>query len=201
MRGGGFETDFLQKYFTNSVDSTEFTCQKNSITCISPLLQQSRNGWGVKCTVLRHSWSWVRTLAQAIGLSPAQTLVPPMLVDLSDGCKYMGQSGLTAMPYTRLYSVHLYWWKRQMSRQTWHSGSLHASKKKNPKNIISYQRSILFILMIKHHCRLPIINTWRLIFSGYILLSYWLWNQIFIAVNYREFCCHCIMFGAQWIHL
>ena len=28
VRGGGFETHFLQKYFTNSVDSTEFICRE-----------------------------------------------------------------------------------------------------------------------------------------------------------------------------
>ena len=33
------------------------------------------------------------------------------------------------MPYTRLYSVHPYWWKRQVSHQLWPSGSQHASKK------------------------------------------------------------------------
>ena len=31
VRGGGFETHFLQKYLTNSIDSTEFICRKNSI--------------------------------------------------------------------------------------------------------------------------------------------------------------------------
>ena len=37
--------------------------------------------------------------------------------DTSDGCKYVGQSGSAAMLYTRLYSVHLYWWKRQVLHQ------------------------------------------------------------------------------------
>ena len=36
---------------------------------------------------------------------------------------------LAAMPYTRLYSVHPYWWKRQVSHQLWPSGSQHTSKK------------------------------------------------------------------------
>ena len=34
-----------------------------------------------------------------------------------------------AMLYTCLYSVHPYWWKRQVSHQLWPSGSQHASKK------------------------------------------------------------------------
>ena len=80
-------------------------------------------------SMLRHGRSWARAPAQATGSSPAQTSAPPMLVDTSDGCKYMGQSGLAVMPYTRLYSVHLYWWKRQVSHQTWPSGSPHTSKK------------------------------------------------------------------------
>ena len=55
------------------------------------------SGSEIKCAVLWHSRSWVRALAQATA--------PPMLVDMSDGCKYVEQKGLAAMPYTRLYSV------------------------------------------------------------------------------------------------
>ena len=57
--------------------------------------------------------------------------------DTSDGYKYVGQSGSTAMPYTRLYSVHLYWWKTQVSHKTWPSGSPHASKKECRREIHS----------------------------------------------------------------
>ena len=43
MRGCGFETHFLQKYFTNSIDSTELICRKNSIHTYSiPLWLYSR---------------------------------------------------------------------------------------------------------------------------------------------------------------
>ena len=35
-------------------------------------------------------------------------------VDMSDSYRYAGQICLAAMPYTRLYSVHPYWWKRQV---------------------------------------------------------------------------------------
>ena len=41
------------------------------------------------------------------------------------------------MPYTCLYSVHPYWWKRQVSHQTWPSGSQHASKKEFRQDIHS----------------------------------------------------------------
>ena len=41
------------------------------------------------------------------------------------------------MPYTRLYSVHPYWWKRQVSHQMWPSGSQHASKKECRQDIHS----------------------------------------------------------------
>ena len=41
------------------------------------------------------------------------------------------------MPYTRLYSVHPYWWKRQVLHQTWPSGSQHASKKECRQDIHS----------------------------------------------------------------
>ena len=43
-------------------------------------------------------------------------------LDTSDIYKYVGQS-------TCLCSVHLYWWKKQVSYQTRSSGSPHASKK------------------------------------------------------------------------
>ena len=42
-----------------------------------------------------------------------------------------------AMPYTHLYSVHPYWWKRQVSHQLWPSGSQHASKKECRRDIHS----------------------------------------------------------------
>ena len=42
-----------------------------------------------------------------------------------------------AMPYTRLYSVHPYWWKRQVSHQLWPSGSQHTSKKECRRDIHS----------------------------------------------------------------
>ena len=35
VRGGGFKIHFLQKYFTNSVDSTEFICRKNAIVLVT----------------------------------------------------------------------------------------------------------------------------------------------------------------------
>ena len=41
------------------------------------------------------------------------------------------------MPYTQLYSVHPYWWKRQVSHQTWPSGWQHASKKECRQDIHS----------------------------------------------------------------
>ena len=41
------------------------------------------------------------------------------------------------MLYTRLYSVHPYWWKRQVLHQTWPSGSQHASKKECRQDIHS----------------------------------------------------------------
>ena len=41
------------------------------------------------------------------------------------------------MPYTCLYSVHPYWWKRQVSHQTQPSGSQHASKKECRQDIHS----------------------------------------------------------------
>ena len=93
------------------------------------IFKPSRKGRVVKCAVLRHCrlWVWV----------PAQTSVPPMLVDMSDGCKYVGQNGLAAMLYTWLYSVHLYWWKRQVSYQMWPSGSLHTGKKESRREIYS----------------------------------------------------------------
>ena len=79
----------------------------------------SRNDRAVKCAVLQHGRSWVQAPAQAIGSSPGSDLDGTNDCGyMSDGCKYVGQSGLAAMPYTRLYSVHLYWWKRQVSHQT-----------------------------------------------------------------------------------
>ena len=41
------------------------------------------------------------------------------------------------MPYTHLYSVHPYWWKRQVLHQTWPSGSQHSSKKECRQDIYS----------------------------------------------------------------
>ena len=41
------------------------------------------------------------------------------------------------MPYTRLYSVHPYWWERQVLHQMWPSGSQHASKKECRQDIHS----------------------------------------------------------------
>ena len=41
------------------------------------------------------------------------------------------------MPYTCLYSVHPYWWKRQVSHQLWPSESQHASKKECRRDIHS----------------------------------------------------------------
>ena len=41
------------------------------------------------------------------------------------------------MLYTRLYSVHPYWWKRQVLHQMWPSGSQHASKKECRQDIHS----------------------------------------------------------------
>ena len=57
--------------------------------------------------------------AQAIGFRAlAQTSAPPMLVDTSDGYKYVSQSGsVHHAVYTWLHSVHLYLWKRQVSQQ------------------------------------------------------------------------------------
>ena len=42
-----------------------------------------------------------------------------------------------AMLYTHLYSVHPYWWKRQVLYQMWPSGSQHASKKECRQDIHS----------------------------------------------------------------
>ena len=42
-----------------------------------------------------------------------------------------------AMPYICLYSVHPYWWKRQVLHQLWPSGSQHASKNECRQNIHS----------------------------------------------------------------
>ena len=67
----------------------------------------SKSGRVVKCAVLQHGMVWVWAPAQVMGWSLAQTTAPPILVDMYDGYKYVGQKGLAAMPYTCLYCVHL----------------------------------------------------------------------------------------------
>ena len=91
------------------------------------LLQQSGgyNQTG-KCAVLRHGRSWVRAPAQAIGSSPGSDL------DATNACGYIWWLQVCGSKWVcchAVYSVHLYWWKRQVSPQMWPLGSPYTSKK------------------------------------------------------------------------
>ena len=46
-------------------------------------------------------------------------------------------AGLASHAVYTLYSVHSYWWKRQVSHQLWPSGSQHTSKKECRREIHS----------------------------------------------------------------
>ena len=56
----------------------------------------SRNGWVVKCTVLRHSRSWVRAPAQAIGSSLGAT----------NACGYVWQLQERGSKWLRCHAVY-----------------------------------------------------------------------------------------------
>ena len=58
-----------------------------------------------------------------------------MLVDMSDGYKYVGQKGSATMPYTCLYSIHHY--KAGVKPDVTPLGSPHASKKECRREIHS----------------------------------------------------------------
>ena len=70
-----------------------YSCEPQKLFSKLRDVELSRSGRVVKSAVLWHGWSWIQALAQVQAQAPA----PPMLVDTSDGYKYVGQKCLAVM--------------------------------------------------------------------------------------------------------
>ena len=79
---------------------------------------------------------WVERLCSEREILSSNPGILPLLSSACRECdgppchihNYTVYMAWAAMPYTQLYSVYPYWWKRQMSHQTWLSGSQQARK-------------------------------------------------------------------------